>query len=200
MEGAFGARFERNGLHTGGGTWFEHSHVAWPDRAWKRGGRAGAVSASFDWLNLRLDLVGACSRAVHVVRTPGRPDVRKVQFPDFLRSMPVFMTAFLLLAAGWDLATAANTTERYGSSYCACMTVPSPNDLDTVGRCVFFAKWPVTDAHRTARLNPVTTVWQGCLPFFWSRTSWQSRSSKFGTFWQPVRLRFGSIIRAPWYP
>ena len=70
--------------------------------------------------------------------------------------MPVFMTAFLLLAAGWD-STAANTTERNGSSYCACMTVPSPKDLDTVGRCVFFAKGPVVDVHRTARLNPVTT-------------------------------------------
>ena len=83
-EGAFEACFERNGLHTGGRTWFEHSHVAWPDRAWQRGGTAGAVSASFDWLNLRLDLIVACSRAVHVVQTPGHPDVQKVQFPDFL--------------------------------------------------------------------------------------------------------------------
>ena len=47
-------------------------------------GRAGAASAAFDGLNLRLDLIAARSCAVHVVRTPGHPDVRKVQFPDFL--------------------------------------------------------------------------------------------------------------------
>ena len=34
-------------------------------------GRAGAASAAFDGLNLRLDLIAARSCAVHVVRTPG---------------------------------------------------------------------------------------------------------------------------------
>ena len=41
---------------------------------------------------------------------------------------------------------------------------------------------------------------EGHLPFFGSHTSWQSRSSNFRKFWKPVRLRFGSIIKAPLVP
>jgi len=88
----YGAQTTARGAHTRPGPAdHEGGRVAGADqvwhRAWKKGGRAGAVSASFDWLNLRLDLVAACSCAVHVVRTPGLSNVRKVQFPDFLSTI-----------------------------------------------------------------------------------------------------------------
>ena len=92
------------------------------------------------------------------------------------------MTAFELFRC--LRSTAANTTQRNGSSYRACMTVLT-NNLDTVSGCV--------------KTEPVH-YWQGYPPFFWSHTRGSLDPASLENSGSLYGCASDRSSELPWYP